>query len=89
MPHLPQAAGAGRAFPGRAGPDLGGIGARLSPAEIRLRLVDQSRLNPATIMPPYHRAAGLNRVASKWRDKPALDAQQIEDVVVYLTGLKP
>ena len=75
-------------FQGELGPDLAGVGQRLTAGELRLRLVDQSRLNPATIMPPYHRVAGLVRVAEKWRDRPVLDAQAIEDVVAYLAGLK-
>ena len=32
-------------FMGEIGPDLAGIGARLTPAQIRLRVVDQSLLN--------------------------------------------
>ncbi len=75
-------------FQGELGPDLGGVGARLLPGEIRLRLVDQSRINPGTIMPPYHRVEGLIRVAPEWRGKPALDAQQIEDIVAYLVTLQ-
>ena len=78
----------GELFQGELGPDLAGVGARLTAGELRLRLVDQSRLNPATIMPPYHRVAGLMRVAEKWRGRPVLDAQAIEDVVAYLVGLK-
>lgn len=75
-------------FQGELGPDLGGVGARLSAAEIRLRLVDQSRLNPATVMPPYYRIDGLTRVAARWLGRPVLDAQQIEDVVAYLARLQ-
>jgi sulfur-oxidizing protein SoxX len=51
-------------------------------------LVDQSRLNPATLMPPYHRVDGLARVATKYAGNPVLTAQEIEDVVAYLTTLK-
>ena len=35
-------------------PDLKGAGARWSEGELRLRMVDARRLNPATIMPPYY-----------------------------------
>ena len=75
-------------FQGELGPDLSGVGARLNAGELRLRLVDQSRLNPPTVMPPYHRVAGLVRVPAKWQGRPVLDAQAIEDVVAYLGSLK-
>lgn len=75
-------------FQGDVGPDLAGVGARLSAAQIRLRLVDASRLNPATVMPPYHRTEGLTRVAARHRDKPILTAQEVEDAVAFLAGLR-
>ena len=50
-------------FQGDLSPSLKGTGARWSEGELRLRLVDASRLNPATIMPSYYRVEGLNRVA--------------------------
>jgi sulfur-oxidizing protein SoxX len=55
---------------------------------LRLRIVDASRLNGATIMPPYYRTDGLARVAANFRGKPVLTAEQIEDVVAYLTTLR-
>lgn len=75
-------------FMGELGPDLTTVGDRLSEGQIRLRLVDQSRLNPKTLMPPYYRIDGLARVAERYRGKPVLEAQQVEDVVAYLTSLK-
>ena len=75
-------------FQGEIGPALQGVGSRLSPGQIRLRLIDQSRINPQTLMPPYYRVAGLTNVAPEYRGRPALDAQQIEDIVAYLAGLK-
>ena len=39
-------------------------------------------------MPPYYRVDGLTRVAPAFRGKPILTAEQIEDVVAYLTTLK-
>jgi sulfur-oxidizing protein SoxX len=79
---------AGEPFQGDLGPNLAGVGRRLNRGQIRLRLVDQSRLNPATVMPPYHRIDGLNRVAAPYRGRPVLSAEQIEDVVAYLATLK-
>jgi len=75
-------------FQGDLSPNLKGTGARWSEGELRLRLVDASRLNPATIMPLYYRVDGLTRVAPAYQGKPVLTAEQIEDVVAYLMTLK-
>lgn len=75
-------------FQGTIGPPLRGIGARLDACQIRLRLVDASQLNPDTVMPPYFRTENLQDVAAQYRGKPALSAQEIEDVVSYLASLK-
>ena len=75
-------------FYGDLGPALAGIGARLTVAQLRLRLVDSRRLTPQTIMPAYHVVDGLNRVAAGFRDKPLLNAEQIEDLIAYLGSLK-
>ena len=77
-----------KAFRGDLAPDLAGTGSRWSEGQLRLRLVDASRLNPATIMPSYYRLDGLARVGSNWQGKPILSAQQIEDVVAYLATLR-
>ena len=75
-------------FQGNLAPDLAGAGKRWSEGQLRLRIVDSSRINAATIMPAYHRTDGLARVAPAWRGKPVLSAEQIEDVVAFLTTLK-
>jgi len=75
-------------FMGDIAPPLSGIGTRLSEGQLRLRIVDQSRLNPDTVMPSYYKVDGLLRVAEAYRGKPILAAQQIEDVVAYLKTLK-
>ena len=74
----------GERFQGTLGPDLSGVATRLSDGQIRLRIVDASRLNPATIMPPYYRVEGLRRVMTAYRDKPVLTAEQVEDAVALL-----
>ena len=61
---------------------------RWSEGQLRLRLVDATRLDPQTIMPPYYRVNGLTRVGERWRGKPILTAEQIEDVVAFLSTLK-
>ncbi|HTR87835.1 MAG TPA: sulfur oxidation c-type cytochrome SoxX [Reyranella sp.] len=75
-------------FQGNLAPNLAGTGSRWSTGQLRLRMVDASRLNADTIMPPYYRLTGLQRVAHGFRDKPILSAEQIEDVVAYLASLK-
>ena len=78
-----------REFHGTVGPPLDGIGSRSSAGAIRLRLVDPKAINPETIMPAYYRVEGLHRVLERYRDRPILTAQQIEDVVAYLLTLTP
>lgn len=73
---------------GDIAPPLDGVGSRLSAGQLRLRMVDSTLVNPASIMPPYYRVENLHQVAPAWRGKPILNAQQIEDVVAYLLGLK-
>jgi sulfur-oxidizing protein SoxX len=73
---------------GDLAPDLRGAGKRWSEAQLRLRIVDARRLNPDTIMPPYYRIDGLERVAAAWRGKPILTAGQIEDVIAWLVTLQ-
>ena len=75
-------------FQGDLAPDLTGVGARLSQGQIRLRIVDSTKLNPQSIMPAYYRSEGLTRVAPAFRGKTVLTAEQIEDVVAYLVTLK-
>ena len=75
-------------FQGDLAPSLAGSGSRWSIGQLRLRLVDASRLNPGTIMPSYYRLDGLDRVAPNWRGKPILSAEQIEDIVAYLATLR-
>jgi sulfur-oxidizing protein SoxX len=75
-------------FQGNLAPDLAGAGTRWSEGQLRLRIADSSRINPATIMPSYYRSEGLVRVAPAWRGKPVLSAEQIEDVVAFLMTLR-
>ena len=75
-------------FQGDLAPDLGGVGDRLSEGQLRLRIVDSRRLDPATIMPSYYRIDGLVRVGRAWQGKPVLSAEQVEDVVAFLLTLR-
>lgn len=75
-------------FQGDLAPNLAGTGSRWTEGQLRLRMVDASRLNPTTIMPSYYRVDGLERVGAAWNGKPILSAEQIEDVVAYLATLR-
>jgi sulfur-oxidizing protein SoxX len=75
-------------FQGDLGPALDDVGARLDAGQIRLRIVDASRLNPATVMPPYYRLASLEQVASEYRGQPVLSPQAIEHLVAWLVTLQ-
>ena len=75
-------------FQGNLAPELQGAGSRWSEGQLRLRIVDSSRLNPDTIMPSYYRVEGFVRVAPTFAGKPVLTEEQIEDVVAYLATLK-
>jgi L-cysteine S-thiosulfotransferase len=77
---------------GNLAPSLAGAGSRWSEGQLRLRVSDARRLNPASIMPVYHPARLAPdlaaRVAPAFQGRPILDAQQIEDVVAFLSTLR-
>ncbi len=73
---------------GDVGPPLDGIGARLTVGQIRLRIADISRVNPAALMPAFYRTEDLRRVSSAYAGKTVLSAQQVEDLVAFLETLR-
>lgn len=73
---------------GDVGPSLAGAGTRFTAGQLRLRVVDYVRVNPAAVMPSYYRVDGLTRVAAASRDRPLLTANDVEDVVAYLGTLR-
>jgi sulfur-oxidizing protein SoxX len=75
-------------FAGDVGPSLAGVGRRLTAAQLRLRVADNLRVNPASAMPSYHRVEGLINVAARYAGMPILSAQEVEDVVAYLATLQ-
>jgi len=75
-------------FQGDLAPSLAGAGNRWTASQLRLRLVDAAHFNPTTIMPSFYRVNGFDRVGQTWRGKPILSAEQIEDIVAYLTTLR-
>jgi L-cysteine S-thiosulfotransferase len=73
---------------GNLGPSLAGVGARLSQEEIFWRIVDASRFNRDTVMPPYGRIDDLHGVAPQYRGRPLLSTEEIEDAAAFLATLK-
>ena len=73
---------------GDVGPDLHGVGSRLSVPELRAQLVDARQVDPATVMPSFYRRENLARVGPTWEGKTILTAGEIEDAVAYLATLK-
>jgi len=85
---VPQRSYSRRAFPGHAVAEPRRRRHALVVGQLRLRIADGARLNPDTIMPPYYRTTGLQRVAKAFEGKTILTAEQVEDVVAYLATLK-
>lgn len=75
-------------FQGDLAPNLAGVGARYTEAQLRLRVVDPRRVNPSSFMPAFHSAQPVSRVGANWTGKPILSAQQVEDVVAWLATLR-
>lgn len=73
---------------GNLGPSLAGVGSRLTGKQIRERIVDASRFNPDSVMPPYGRSEGLHGVAPQYRGKALLTAREIDDAVAFLLTLR-
>ena len=83
-----QVAGLDAEFQGDVGPTLSGIGSRLSPGQIRLRLVDYEQVRPGVPMPSYFRIHDLYQVSNTYEGEPILSARDVEDLVAYLSSLK-
>lgn len=75
-------------FQGNVGPDLSAVGARLSEAQLRLRIVDYQIFRPGTLMPSYYRKHDLYQVQSDYDGTTILTAQEVEDLVSYLSQLE-
>lgn len=67
---------------GTKGPALDGIGALLTPAQLRLSVVDIGRVNPKAGMPSFHKDSAAKA------NGPRLTPQEVEDVVAYLSSLR-
>lgn len=75
-------------YHGNTAPSLDGVASRMSEGELRLRIVDGTKVNLDTMMPPFYRVDGLNKVMKRFQDTTILSAEQVEDVVAYLKTLR-
>ena len=83
------------AFQGEVGPSLDGVADRWNEAELRGIVADAKKTYEGTIMPSFYKVSGFVRPGDGFTGKaaegeldPLLSAQQIEDVVAFLTTLK-
>ena len=82
-------------FHGEIGPALDGAADRWGEAELRGILANAKMTFPGTMMPAYYKVDGFTRPGDAYTGKapegeldPLLTAQQIEDVVAFLSTLK-
>ena len=79
----------GEEFHGDVGPPLDGVAGRWDTATLRMIVVNPKNVfGEETVMPAFYRVDGLNRVRPEFVGKPILTAQQVEDVVAFLTTLR-
>lgn len=75
-------------FQGNVGPALTAVADRLSPAQLRLRIVDYQLVLPGALMPSYYRNHDLYQVSEAFQGETILSAQDVEDIVAYLSERK-
>jgi len=76
-------------FHGELGPNLAGVGSRYPLGMLRLRVIDEKKVNPTTVMPGFYvDPDALHKIPKKFKGKTVLSAQDVEDVVAYLSTLK-
>ena len=75
-------------FHGEVGPAMDGVADRWSEAELRAIVANSKMVFEGTIMPAFYVDAGYTRALEKFEGKSILSAQQVEDVIAYLTTLK-
>ncbi|MEZ5714519.1 MAG: sulfur oxidation c-type cytochrome SoxX [Paracoccaceae bacterium] len=82
-------------FPGNVGPSLDGVADRHDLAGLRGILVNSKNTFEGTVMPAYYKVDGFTRPGNAYTGKaaddsygPLLSAQQIEDVIAFLSTLK-
>jgi sulfur-oxidizing protein SoxX len=82
-------------FQGTIAPALDGAGDRWTEAQLRGIVADAKKTFDSSMMPSFYKTTGYVRPGEGFTGKapagdlqPILDAQQIEDVVAYLSTLK-
>lgn len=76
-------------FHGNVGPALDGAGTRYAPEQIRAILVNSKAVfGPETTMPGFYSLEVGANVRKDLAGKTVLTAQQVEDVVAYVSTLK-
>lgn len=76
-------------FHGEIGPDLTGVAGRYDETQLRAIVVNAKQVfGERTIMPAFYRIIEGQRVREDLIGKPILTAEQVEDLVAYLTTLK-
>lgn len=82
-------------FQGEIGPSLDGAGDRWTEADLRGIVANAKMLFEGSMMPSFYKESGYIRPGKAYTGKaaddslgPILTAQQIEDVVAYLSTLK-
>ena len=76
-------------FHGEVGPPMDGVADRWEPQELRAIVVNSKAvLGEETIMPAFFHVGGRFRIAEDFEGQTILTAQQVEDVIAYLTTLK-
>lgn len=81
-------------FHGEIGPMLDGVGSRWTEAELRGIVANAKMMFEDSLMPSFYKTEGFIRPGNAYTGKaaddtfgPLLSAQQIEDVVAYLSTL--
>jgi mono/diheme cytochrome c family protein len=64
---------------GDKGPALDGVGAALTPPQLRLSVADYANVAKGKEMPSFHQSGASD---------PKLSAREVEDIVAYLSSLK-
>ena len=77
-----------QSFHGEVGPELNGVADRWETAELRGIVVNAKKMFDGTIMPAFYRDAGFNRTLKNFDGKSILSAQEVEDVLAYISTLK-
>ncbi len=76
-------------FHGDVGPALDGVAVRRSPDQLRAIVVNAKAVfGPETVMPGFYSLDVGKYVRKAFQGKTILSAQQVEDVVAYLSTLK-